>query len=213
MAVSRRPVYGLQEQDPEFGVQPGSLKFGIGGPADTDYAQFRPVLPGRQAIPESLQGRSYLRPLLQGNSDGSPMSAADMESRAGAMSALDDFFTNGPMEQQLRESEGAAKLRQFEAAEQDPLYRERAKAQMEFDQKDALAQLSDMRRQHMLGQYSDELSQTQQRYQAAIERAKAAGNTALVNRLTDELEAQEGTLGARYGYMGEDQRNILFKGR
>jgi hypothetical protein len=203
-----RPMFSAREQ--EFDVEPGTLRFGVGGKMQ-DYSQHRPINMEPQGIPSSLQGRSYLRPLLQGNSDGSPMSLADMESRQNAMTALDDFFTNAPAEQELRESAAAAELRKQDALAEDPLFVERGKAQLQFDQQDALAQLSEHRRQQMLSRYADELSDTESRYAASIEKAKAAGRPDLVAKLEEELERNTAGLGTRYGFMGEDQRNILIK--
>jgi hypothetical protein len=48
------------------------------------------------------------------------------------MDTLDDYFTNAPQEQKLAELGGQAKQLQFETFLEDPLWQERAKAEIDF---------------------------------------------------------------------------------
>jgi hypothetical protein len=138
------------------------------------------------------------------------MSSADMESRQNAMGALDEFFTNAPARQQLQESEGAARLRQSEALAQDPLYKERELSQLQFDQKDALSQLGEMRRQRVMSNYADQLEQLGKYYDDL--QAKTPPGPEL-EALKAERAAEEEKVGKRFGFMGNDERNVLYKPR
>jgi hypothetical protein len=185
-------------QDPRFRVEPGTIQYSVGG-EQQDYANARPVNHEPEGIPESLQGRSYLRPLLQGNSDGSPMSLADMESRQSAMGALDDFFTNAPAEQELRESAAAAELRKQEELAADPLFAERGKHDFALQRRafelEQQAQLAREKQDAEYGSFDDLLdSQTQQqiaRLQQSREYTNEVERQNDINQLMEQARAKK----------------------
>jgi hypothetical protein len=209
----RRPLNGF-DGSPDF----SDVRSG----ASTGMTEFAPGVrfsngtrtAGDASAIEGLRARSgaQLRPLMDVRGDnGGPLSLADMEANTRAMDALDEHFS-------LRPSAKALELMQLEAetAKQselakDPLFRERAQAQMQFDQKDALDQLQQFRRQEVMTNYGDQLGKIQSHYAKAIEAARAAGDLAGQARLEQEQEDQESQLSAKFGFMGNDQKNILYR--
>ena len=204
-----RPMFSAREQD--FDVEEDTLRYGVGGKMQ-DYSEYRPINMEPQGIPESLRGRSYLRPLLQARGDGGgPLSSADMEANQNAVNSLDDYFTNRPLMSERAQALAQADISRAEAETHDPLYMERGKAQIQFDQKDALQQLQEFRRQGVLRNYANQQRKVQDHYRVAADQARASGNTVEADRLEQEMDSELSNLDSMFGFMGNDQRNILVR--
>lgn len=194
-------MFSAREQD--FPVEPGSVKFGMGGEMQ-DYSQIRPINMEPGEIPDSLRrsavGPDSVRPLLQGNSDGSPMSLADMEGRQRTMDLLDEMFT-------LRPSQKAAELMALEAEtakqerlKQDPFAPEHERFNMDMARRSfEMERAAEIGRETEAGRrdaFANDLRQLESDAQAEIDAALAEGDT-------DGAE--------KIGLMLEEQRELLQK--
>jgi hypothetical protein len=198
----RRPTYTTTPQDPRFRVEPGTLKFDVGGGAQ-DYAETRPVVSDPGRIPQSLRDSAFgahsLRPLMQGNSDGSPLSLADMESNTRAMDALDEHFSLRPSAKALELMQLEAETAKQEKLADDPLFFEREKELMAFNRRrfefDEKARLEREKAEAEYGSYDKFVDQDLQEQIARIQQSKDYTSEAErqndINVLTRQARAKQ----------------------
>jgi hypothetical protein len=160
-----------------------------------------------QAI-ERMRGASHLRPLLNVRGEnGGPLSAADMENNQRAMDTLDDYFVNAPNEQRLGELQSRSKELQFESDIEDPLWRQRAQADIELGKgmgfetfKSQLTQGREQERRQAFGAEMQDLLGAQQERQSEIDRLPPGPERDTEQRNLDEMvKATQQSLREKYG--------------